>query len=415
MESKPSTRVVAKRVWNIVKIVFFMIRKGISKNNKFFIVHLQNIMSKREKIATKVIENMMFHYQNSKKASQVSSYKVPKHYEFGNSPAVYMSNNNCKQKNHGGKFPLSEEDMTTVNAVQQLLEMLNNEVMTENGGSTILSPHLPGFGFGRTPTVRQFRITDSPFPLKDHVADEEECQVDEDADEFIKNFYAQLSFISTKLFHFPLWKKKMDPNNTKIVAKRLWNILRLVFFMIRRGISKNNKQFMFHLHSIMSKRNKVASKVIANLMIFHHHQNSNSQVSSFKIPRHYEFSCSNSPAIHMSNGKHKMRGVNLSFSDSTMVEEDDITTVSAVHKLLEMLNNEVMTESGGSTMPSPYLPGFGFGRSPVVRQLRITDSPFPLRDNVVDESECHVDEDAEEFIERFYEQLRLQKNKMAYC
>lgn len=207
----------------------------------------------------------------------------------------------------------------------------------------------------------------------------------------------------------------MDPNNTKIVAKRLWNILRVVFFMIRRGISKNNKQFMFHLHSIMSKRNKVASKVIANLMMFHHHQNNNSQVSSFKIPRHYEFSCSNSPAVHMSNGKHKMRGVNFSFSDSTVVDEDDITTVSAVHKLLEMLNNEVITEGGGSTIPSPYLPGFGYGRSPMVRQLRITDSPFPLRDNAVDESECHVDEDAEEFIERFYEQLRLQKNKMAYC
>ncbi|KAI3950466.1 hypothetical protein MKW92_052468 [Papaver armeniacum] len=387
MESKPSTRIVAKRVWNIVKLVFFMIRKGISKNNKFFMVHLQNIMSKRGKIATKVIENMMFHHQNSNKASQVSSYKVPRHYEFScsNSPAVYMcnNNNNSKQKNRGGKFSLSEEDMTTVNAVQQLLEMLNNEVMTEN---------VEKYGF--------------PFPLNDHVVDEEECQVDEDAEEFIDNFYAQLWLQK---------KNKMDPNNTKIVAKRIWNILRVVFFMIRRGISKNNKQFMFHLHSIMSKRNKVASKVIANLMIFHHHQNSNSQVSSFKIPRHYEFSCSSSPAVHMSNGKHKMRGVNLSFSDSTVVEEDDITTVSAVHKLLEMLNNEVMTESVGSTMPSPYLPGFGFGRSPMVRQLRITDSPFPLRDSVVDVSECHVDEDAEEFIERFYEQLRLQKNKMAYC
>ncbi|RZC92660.1 hypothetical protein C5167_007584 [Papaver somniferum] len=108
-------------------------------------------MSKRGKIASEVIENMMFHHQNGNKASQVSSYKVPRHYELscGNSPAVYMSNNNSKQKNRGGKFSLSEEDMTTVNAVQKLLEMLNNEVMTENGGSMILSPHLPGFGFGR--------------------------------------------------------------------------------------------------------------------------------------------------------------------------------------------------------------------------------------------------------------------------
>ncbi|KAI3950465.1 hypothetical protein MKW92_052467 [Papaver armeniacum] len=186
MESKSSTT-VAKRVWSIVKIVFFMIRKGISKNNKFFMVHLQNIMSKRGKIATKVIQNMMSHHQNSNQASQVSSYKVPRHVNF---PAVYMSNNNSKQKN--SKFSLSQEDMTTVNAVQKLLEMLNNEVMTENGGSTVLSPHLPGFGFGRTPTVRQYRITDSPFPLNDHVVEEKECQLDKDAEEFIKRFYAQL-------------------------------------------------------------------------------------------------------------------------------------------------------------------------------------------------------------------------------
>ncbi|MCL7048953.1 hypothetical protein MKW94_000863 [Papaver nudicaule] len=194
MESKPSTRIVAKRVWNIMKIVFFMIRKGISKNNKFFMVHLHNIVSKRGEIAGKLIENMMFHHQNSNQASQVSTFKVPRHYEFScsNSPAVYMSKSKNKHKNRGGKISFSEEDITTVNAVQKLLEMLNNEVMTENGGSTILSPHLPGFGFGRTPTVKQLRITDSPFPLKDDAADEEECQVDEDAEEFIERFYAEL-------------------------------------------------------------------------------------------------------------------------------------------------------------------------------------------------------------------------------
>ncbi|KAI3964454.1 hypothetical protein MKX01_007144 [Papaver californicum] len=201
MESKPSTRIVAKRVWKkIMKIVFYMTRKGISKNNKFFMIQLQNIVSKRGKISSKVIENMMFNHQNSNQASQVSSYKIPRHYEFScsNSPDVYMSNTNSKQKTRGGKFSFSEEDITTVNAVQKLLEMLNNEVMTENGGSTILSPHLPGFGFGRTPMVRQLRITDSPFPLKDHVVDEGECQVDEDAEEFIEKFYAQLRLQKSK-------------------------------------------------------------------------------------------------------------------------------------------------------------------------------------------------------------------------
>ena len=60
-----------------------------------------------------------------------------------------------------------------------------------------------------------------------------------------------------------------------------------------------------------------------------------------------------------------------------------------------MLNSEVA---------SPALPGFG--RSPMVRQLRITDSPFPLKD--IDE-DSEVDKAAEEFIERFYNDLKKQK------
>ncbi|KAI3962536.1 hypothetical protein MKW92_050869 [Papaver armeniacum] len=169
--------------------------------------------------------------------------------------------------------------------------------------------------------------------------------------------------------------------------------------MIRKGISKNNKSFMLHLHNIMSKRCKIASKLVSNLMLFHH-PNHSSQVSSSKIPRHYEFSCSTSPAVHMSNtssSKHKKQHrCNFSFS------EEDMTSVNAVQKLFEMLNNQVMTENGSSTMPSPYLPGLGFGRSPMVRQLRVTDSPFPLGDNML-----------KEFIERFYAQLRSQENKTA--
>jgi hypothetical protein len=66
-----------------------------------------------------------------------------------------------------------------------------------------------------------------------------------------------------------------------------------------------------------------------------------------------------------------------------------------------MLNNEALVEA------SPALPGFG--RSPMVRQLRITDSPFPLSDT---DEDCHVDKAAADFIEKFYRELRQQK-KMA--
>jgi hypothetical protein len=47
----------------------------------------------------------------------------------------------------------------------------------------------------------------------------------------------------------------------------------------------------------------------------------------------------------------------------------------AVKLVLEMLNNNEVVLP---VKASPLL--LGFGRSPMVRQLRITDSPFPLRD-----------------------------------
>lgn len=74
-------------------------------------------------------------------------------------------------------------------------------------------------------------------------------------------------------------------------------------------------------------------------------------------------------------------------------------TVNAVKAVLESMlknNREVTVEA------SPALPGFG--KSPMVRQLRVTDSPFPLRDT--DTTDNQVDKAAEEFIKRFYMELR---------
>lgn len=83
-----------------------------------------------------------------------------------------------------------------------------------------------------------------------------------------------------------------------------------------------------------------------------------------------------------------------------------MTTVSAVKKVLEMLNNEIATEATAAASPFP-----GFGQSPMVRELRITDSPFPLKDNEVVDTQ--VDKAAEEFIKKFYKELKQQKKKAA--
>lgn len=73
----------------------------------------------------------------------------------------------------------------------------------------------------------------------------------------------------------------------------------------------------------------------------------------------------------------------------------------AIAKAFELLNSEFMVDDNIKRMMcSP---------SPRVRQLRVTDSPYPLREEEEVEGGNQVDKDAEKFIKRFYEQLRLQK------
>lgn len=191
-----------------------------------------------------------------------------------------------------------------------------------------------------------------------------------------------------------------------VAAKRLWHIVRAVFFMLRKGISKR-KLIMMDLH-VMLKRGKIAGKAIGNLMTFHHHSNlscrSQDPHLAFFAPREYEFSCNNSPAFpfHFPTGMGKRAKKNHyqhhhgNNKHSAAAEEDNVVA-SALQKTLEMLNHP---SAAASPVP-PLWP------SRPVRQLRITDSPFPIKNGP--EEDSHVDDEAEEFISRFYEQLRQQK------
>ncbi|XVE98097.1 hypothetical protein REPUB_Repub03eG0076000 [Reevesia pubescens] len=193
----------------------------------------------------------------------------------------------------------------------------------------------------------------------------------------------------------------------QVVAKKLWNIVRIVFLMLKTGISKS--KLMVDLHFMLKKGKYNAGKAISNL-VFHHkvhdHLSALSCKShdahlSFISPREYEFSCSNSPAFYPFSAHHKRKHHNHHhyFGKSSNYRYDDVTTVAAVQKVLDMLNNEAAAvEASPMVLP-------GFGRSPLVRQLRVTDSPFPLKD----EGDSQVDKAAEEFINKFYKDLKLQK------
>ncbi|XP_027769216.1 uncharacterized protein LOC114075131 [Solanum pennellii] len=179
--------------------------------------------------------------------------------------------------------------------------------------------------------------------------------------------------------------------NLVVVGKKFWKIVRVALCMLRKGISK--QKIMLDI-KLMMKRSKISSykAVVQNLMFHFHHHNQNQnrhrtdQVESGNLPfcpphedEYYEFSCTSSPNLDMK--KH-----------TTSHEEDVVVMNAAVMKAaLEMIKGETKS-------PDNYFRGFG-------RQLRVSDSPFS-----VEEMDSHVDEKADEFISKFYRNLRRQSS-----
>ncbi|RYR68007.1 hypothetical protein Ahy_A03g014484 isoform A [Arachis hypogaea] len=157
-----------------------------------------------------------------------------------------------------------------------------------------------------------------------------------------------------------------------VVANKVWNIVRVLFFMLRKGIAKS--KLVMEFHSIL-KRGKLAAP---------------------RLTTDYEFSCSNSPAVKVNRLRSTIKRT------KHHSKYDDVSTLTAVQKVLDMLNNTDPNKVDAS--PLVTLPGFG--KSPIGKQLRVTDSPFPLKD---EGDNGQVDMAAEEFIRRFYKELNMQK------
>lgn len=185
--------------------------------------------------------------------------------------------------------------------------------------------------------------------------------------------------------------------HSSIVAKRLWQVVRAVFYMLRmRGISK--KKFMLDFHLFVD-RSKLASKSFIHHLTHRNHRN------KYNSTCEVEFSCSKTasyPSFHLpkrKGNKHHHDDQNNNYFHNFDAKE--------IAKALEVLN--------GSESPYvEYSPMWAIGKSPApmtTRQLRITDSPFPM---IEEEEDCgvnkEIDMEAEEFIRKFYEQLRSQQS-----
>ncbi|CAN6216595.1 unnamed protein product [Urochloa humidicola] len=239
----------------------------------------------------------------------------------------------------------------------------------------------------------------------------------------------------------------VEPN----MGRRLWHVVRAVLFMLRKGVSKRKLAMDIHL---LLQRGKIAGKALGNLMSSHgHHHDKSAPADAAAAPPHQhqfscraldpslavydprevEFSCSNTPSytsLHLipfpTGGKRRRRGRSRTHRGANGGEPGWYNYDAAdIARVFEIPNNNDQLLAGDTPVdqqpsplpliatPSPAL-WASFGRTPAhVRQLRITDSPFSVRDGDARGDGGQVDLEAEEFIKKFYEQLRTQQSLAA--
>uniref|UniRef100_A0ACD5YPE2 Uncharacterized protein n=1 Tax=Avena sativa TaxID=4498 RepID=A0ACD5YPE2_AVESA len=221
----------------------------------------------------------------------------------------------------------------------------------------------------------------------------------------------------------------------KSVARRLWRVVRAVLYMLRRGVLPSGRKLAMDL-SLLLRRGKIAGKALGGLVSFHHHHHhsgggglSSSARSSFsscraldpalavhepsRSRREVEFSCSNTPFSAAAKSRHHHhRDVDEAAS---WYYDNNYYDAADVAKVFEMLNDNghlfddddaLVALASATTTPSP-------APWSSRRQQCVTDSPFGATDSDSAGEQQQVDRKADEFIRRFYEQLRAQKSRAA--
>ncbi|OEL26625.1 hypothetical protein BAE44_0012355 [Dichanthelium oligosanthes] len=227
-------------------------------------------------------------------------------------------------------------------------------------------------------------------------------------------------------------------------GKRLMSVLRAVYHMLRRGLCR--KRLMLDLHLLLG-RGKLASKALRNLVAAAHHPHgthghmvaararagagAGAAASSSSAPagtddlpfapnpRDVEFSCTTTPSYDYTGPGRALFPFRIRGRGAAAANRGcDGLDFAQVARALEMMSaaddaggaagasagGETPASAAGAT-PSPML-ALSLGRSPAgARQLRVTDSPFPLEPEGVDE---RANSNFDAFINKFYENLRLQ-------
>uniref|UniRef100_A0A0E0NC30 Uncharacterized protein n=1 Tax=Oryza rufipogon TaxID=4529 RepID=A0A0E0NC30_ORYRU len=233
------------------------------------------------------------------------------------------------------------------------------------------------------------------------------------------------------------------------VARRLWRVVRAVLYMLRRGLqAPSGRKLAMDLHLLL-RRGKIAGKALGHLVTFHHHHHNHghgfsasaaaagsSSLSCRGIDpalavyepsrgrrREVEFSCSNTPSsttaplrlLRRVPQQRRQHGYDAAYvarvfemlNDSEHLFNDDDAAVAVAPATAETTPLWTPARSHHSHSPAPAAPSRHRGRT--------TDSPFAASngDEAGGGAQQQVDRKADEFIRRFYEQLRAQRSVAA--
>lgn len=207
------------------------------------------------------------------------------------------------------------------------------------------------------------------------------------------------------------------------VGKRLWSYVRAALFMARNG--KRKLLLSMHLLGANSKRRggsgtKAITRAVANLLTHHHHGHHGNYAYALRR-REYEFSCTNSPAVAASSSSSRRRLAYFPCLGAVAEEEYDYgygyqydaeparidyyasaaAAASSPAPGEEEEEEYVYACSSASASPAVQLPSAASG------EFSVRVSNYSSEDEGGVGSQA-VDADAEEFIRRFYDQLRRQ-------
>lgn len=160
----------------------------------------------------------------------------------------------------------------------------------------------------------------------------------------------------------------MDPNRPPLVPEKLSKTVRFLGFFIQNDVMKRGKNIGKALNDVVVRHHQALTCRPRDAHV------------SFVSPLEYQFSCSGSPPRLSHASRRKLSPPSSSRSPA--------------HRAVRMCR--------------------GGGDGIIERRVKIAGSAASMLNDVV-EKDFHVDEAAEEFIARFYRELRLQKWLDHYC